>query len=260
MKTLKNICTIFSVSLVALVIVSSSHALAWSGPTGIPPNNNMPSPVNTTNVLQEISGMLTVRGYGSLGTAWFSTSTRASWPPRNLTLAANGSIGAASYCDDNGLNCRLFSDVITSGPAGPQGPVGDPVPAGTVVAFDLAQCPSTWSLYTAAQGRYVVGLANATARTNLERTVGRALSDGENRPAGNHIHTVNYINRTITGPTVPNGGLGNSRMSGSPRNDVYLVRSVPITRAAASFATQPSSNHIPGTNAPYIQLLYCIKN
>lgn len=97
--------------IMALVVVGVGFVQAWTGPTATPPNGNTPAPINVSDVTQEKMGIFGSHGFFSLGTGWFSTSTRASWPPANLTLGINGTVGAKQYCDDNGLNCKTITEL-----------------------------------------------------------------------------------------------------------------------------------------------------
>src|SRR3954465_2365452 len=70
--------------------------------------------------------------------------------------------------------------------AGGGGGGGD-VPAGAVSFFTKKGCPGGWKEYSALSGRYVVGLpSGGTAK----QAVGVALSNGENRPVGQHTHDI----------------------------------------------------------------------
>ncbi len=79
----------------------------------------------------------------------------------------------------------------------PPGP--NTVPAGAVMFFDLGACPQGWAEFTTAQGRYLVGLPSGGT---LGATVGTSLSDQEDRPVGQHNHTVTDAGHihTITDP------------------------------------------------------------
>jgi hypothetical protein len=60
-------------------------------------------------------------------------------------------------------------------------------PPGAVMFFNRESCPDGWTELTDSQGRVVVGLPGGGA---LGATVGTALSDKEDRPVGQHTHTV----------------------------------------------------------------------
>ncbi|MCI0581050.1 MAG: hypothetical protein L0332_29650 [Chloroflexi bacterium] len=68
----------------------------------------------------------------------------------------------------------------------PQAPMD--APAGTVAFFTLEACPTGWNTAGEAEGRYLVGAPAGGTQVGI--TVGAALSDGEERPAGQHTHTL----------------------------------------------------------------------
>ena len=138
--------TIKILIIMALVVVGVGVVQAsWTGPTATAPANNTSAPINVSTVTQEKGGIFGSKGFYSLGTGWFSTTTRAApWPPANLTLGINGAVGATQYCDDNGANCKTMTELGGS-------------PTGAVMAFDLESCPSGWTAYTAANGRNIIG-------------------------------------------------------------------------------------------------------
>ena len=110
------------------------------------------------------------------------------------------------------------------------------VPSGFVGFFNLSNCPAGWSSFSQAQGRYLVG-----ASSGIGTTVGTALSSQENRPAGEHSHSVQT--RRIFGT----GG------------NWAATDQTPVTDRLGP-PLQTDSFGVPGTPAPYIQLLACQKN
>jgi hypothetical protein len=64
------------------------------------------------------------------------------------------------------------------------------VPSSMIMFFDLSSCPTGWSEYTNARGRYLVGVPAGGAKGI---TVGNALSNGENRSVGRHAHSINNV-------------------------------------------------------------------
>lgn len=128
------------------------------------------------------------------------------------------------------------------------------LPSGAVMYFNLAACPSGWSVMTAAQGRYLVGLP---ANGILGSAVGQALTQEENRPTGDHLHDI-PIYQSVSGFAV---GL---RLQGSSNN----ASASNVTSGAAfiflppgNLKTLPVKSFMPaGTNAPYVELLVCQKN
>jgi|GEM_PF-3736052 len=126
------------------------------------------------------------------------------------------------------------------------------IPNGTVMYFNLASCPSGWSVLTSAQGRYVVGLPSGGT---LATSVGTALSNLENRPTGLHNvsitdpgHTHGY--QTSYSQTINVCGASCGTVYGQSQHTTDIA----YTGIAAS------AGNITGTNAPYIQLLVCQKN
>ncbi len=125
------------------------------------------------------------------------------------------------------------------------------VPAGAVMFFGTSTCPSGWSSFPAAVGRYVVGTTNGPS---VGEVIGQALSDAENRPTGQHSHLVNdpghahLITGAFTGST-PGWRPYDQHCCGKP-----LTATTGITVGGVS------GGAVPGTNAPYIQLLACQKN
>jgi len=122
----------------------------------------------------------------------------------------------------------IAGDCRTSWPSG-----GDMTPSGAVMAFNLSSCPTGWSEFTQARGRYIVGLPSGGT---LGGTAGTILSNLENRPAGKHDHRFRVHWSGFGGK--PAGGWG--------------------SYSKADFKDR--SGLVPGTNAPYIQLLFCQKN
>jgi hypothetical protein len=173
--------------------------------------------------------------------------------------ASKGLLRLASTCK------RTEKKVTWSvrGPAGPQGfqgaqgqPGADAVaPAGAVMYFDLASCPAGWSEYVAGRGRYLVGVpAGGTGGAS----VGTALSDQENRPTGQHTHAVNdpghYHTVDYDTERLANMGntIGGTSMFGTNSGGEN-------THPALTGITIANAGSVPGTNAPYLQLLACRK-
>jgi hypothetical protein len=125
---------------------------------------------------------------------------------------------------------------------------------GMVAAFRLNACPSGWSKLTSAEGRYVLGMPSGGT---LDAVVGTALTNLENRASGQHTHAVtdpghshSYFVRGYRSNGMDNSthypfadGNGSTQTSGSSTTGVSLQ----------------NSGTVAGTNAPYIQLLYCEK-
>lgn len=110
------------------------------------------------------------------------------------------------------------------------------LPTGAVLYFNLTSCPGGWSELTAARGRYIVGLQSGG---DLAATVGTGLSNKENRATGRHNHAL--------GGLWVNQGNGNN-----PAGTAHPERWTPYDTGYAG--------DVDGTNAPYIQLLACVKD
>ena len=116
------------------------------------------------------------------------------------------------------------------------------LPDGAVVAFRKACPPRGWTPYELAEGRYIVGVPNGT---RTEETRGTALSYLEDRPVGNHAHI--YKHQTLSGDVA--NGLG----AGGYDRRVQNLATEPLRDAKGA-------DLAPGTNAPYVQLVYCEKD
>jgi hypothetical protein len=125
------------------------------------------------------------------------------------------------------------------------------VPSGAVMFFDLDACPSGWSPFEPARGRYVTGVPVAGTRG---AEVGTALTDQENRPVGQHEHGLDDPGHTH--PLVRGSGTNDSFPGGqgeAPGNFSFRTESA-VTNISVS-----AEGEVPGTNAPYVQLLACRK-
>src|SRR3989344_434292 len=69
------------------------------------------------------------------------------------------------------------------------------VSSGAVMFFNLSSCPSGWTEFTDARGRYLVGLPSGGT---LGDTTGTALTNLENRAVGQHGHPVSDSGHTHT--------------------------------------------------------------
>ena len=234
--------TIKILIIMALVVVGVGVVqAAWSSPKATPPADNTPAPINVGVIKQEKDGIFGSKGFYSLGTGWFSTTTRASWPPANLTLGINGAVGATQYCDDNGANCKTMTE-LGGGSTGS-------VPAGAVMAFNLGSCPSGWTDYSAAAGRNIVGYGSGTGltpRTTIGQTGGEEKHTMTTTELATHSHALS-----------PNPGA------------VYSRYRVQFNSGTSYFADgAPGGTSIGNTGGsspfnvmdPYVVLRYCQKS
>ena len=130
---------------------------------------------------------------------------------------------------------------------------GAGVPAGFVGFFNLSSCPAGWSELTAAKGRYLVGLPSGGT---LAGTKGTALSNLEDRPVGQHNHTITDPGHTHPYDIWSSAGQGGIKEAGW----WYSSPSHTAVGSATTGITVNNSGSTPGTNAPYLQLLVCQKD
>ena len=109
------------------------------------------------------------------------------------------------------------------------------IPPGAVMAFNLEQCPAGWKTFEAGRGRYILGLP---VNGSLGSTVGTELTDKENRAAGRHEHSFNFI----TEASGYRKGRGNKAGH---------------SHAGKKSKTEENKDIKEGTIAPYVQLLLC---
>ncbi len=112
-----------AIVLALLLSVGMSYIYAaWSNPTAVPPNGNVAVPLNT----------------GTTG------QTKSSWLIANQFIVTNpaGDVTSPKFCI--GASC------VTSWVGGTAGVI----PQGAIVFF-AGPCPSGWTTYTAASGRYI---------------------------------------------------------------------------------------------------------
>lgn len=195
---------------------------------------------------------------GAAATGAFGRATA----PRTITACA-AKTGATKGLLRLSSKCKKTEKKVTwsvRGPAGPQGAQGQAgadavAPAGAVMYFDLASCPAGWAEYVPGRGRYLVGVpAGGTGGAS----VGTALSDQENRPTGQHTHAVNDPGHfhTVDYDTERLANMGNT-IGGT---SLFGTNSGGAnTHPALTHITIADAGSVPGTNAPYLQLLACRK-
>lgn len=141
------------------------------------------------------------------------------------------------------------------------------LPSGMIAAFASA-CPTGWTEYTAARGRYLVGVPSGGT---LSATVGTALTNAENRAVGQHLHSIDPPNtatttdgsHTHTISTTDFGGTSNNKNWGNGANDGTVTTNAngshSHTMDIGAF-NSANSGSVVGTNAPYIQVRWCTKD
>src|SRR4051812_28789372 len=150
-----------------------------------------------------------------------------------------------------------------AGAIGPPGPPGtdSQLPASLVAYFDASSCPSGWTAYEPARGRYLVGVPTGGT---LDSVVGTALSDQENRPTGRHNHAITDpghahdigVRTDVNAGNVP----VNSIQANGAGAQVGVVGHTVSATTGITVNDSSGASGVAGTNAPYLQLLACRKD
>lgn len=115
-----------------------------------------------------------------------------------------------------------------------------------VAFFGSNACPNGWADVSKAwQGRYVV-----ISSQSYGTQVGTALSSGENRPTGDHVHGAPVSFYGGNCPTNPTGNCVRWADAGAGRAP---------RDAGPAKAINADETIVPGTNAPYVTLKACVK-
>jgi len=121
--------------------------------------------------------------------------------------------------------CGITGAIVVTGGAG--------LASGSIVMWDGTSCPSGFDEVTALRGRYPVG---TPASGTFGAQIGTALTDTENRPTGQHNHTV---------PMKESGG--GAELNADQGNGVIVG------------SATTADGFVAGTNGPYRQILFCKK-
>lgn len=142
-----------------------------------------------------------------------------------------------------------------------------PVPPGAVMFFALPLCPSGWVPYDPARGRYLVGVQPGGT---LAGASGQPLGDLESRPVGEHSHNVWDPGHTheardlghqhgISSASSDSAGGTNDYGNNFHHTNYTDVGYARIVNTPAATGIGIFATGVPGTPAPYLQLLPCIK-
>ncbi len=202
-----------SSTIIVLVFVTATALYAWTGPTATAPSGNTSAPINVSSSMQDKSGIIRTIGFKSFGQVAIATSTTDTYAlPISLLLGVNGKVGASEYCDQSGNNCTS-----SSGFGG--------VPAGAVMAFNLASCPAGWVLSDGSNGtRDLRGMFVRGFGTSTDGTASGAFGQKQNDAFASHnhsatvstggAHTHSYVTFTASGVDAA-AGTNDSNNEGS---------------------------------------------
>jgi hypothetical protein len=223
--------------------------------------------VTATVCLLAVGGAITASAFGAFGRATTASTITACAAKKG---ASKGLLRLASTCKktERKVAWNVKGQPGAQGFPGAQGQPGQPgapgqpgvdavAPAGAVMYFDLASCPAGWSDFAAGRGRYLVGMP---VGGTPGAAVGTALTNQENRPTGQHthavidpghVHAVGYDTEQLanTGNTIGGTRMFGGTNSASENSDLAFT-GISIANAGT----------VPGTNAPYLQLVACRKN
>jgi hypothetical protein len=172
-------------------------------------------------------------------------------------VGATGAAGATGAPGANGEPGKQGDPGKAGDPGQPGAPGQDAVaPAGAVLYYNGTSCPAGWSAYAPAGGRYIVGLVPGGT---LGASVGSALADKANRVVGQHTHTVidPGHSHTVGYDTEQLANQGNT--IGGTKQFGGTDSGVKTTNTVFTGITLATAGAVPGTNAPYVQLLACVK-
>jgi microcystin-dependent protein len=85
------------------------------------------------------------------------------------------------------------------GPPGPAGPPGGDIPAGAVMAFDLASCPTGWVAFGPAGGRTIIGVNPGGGNGLSARALGATLGDETSTLTADQLPSHTHAGSTGSG-------------------------------------------------------------
>lgn len=164
-------------------------------------------PYNLTFPAAAGEGVVRSDTTGALSTSWDGSSLTS----LNASNLSSGTVAAARLGSGTASATTFLRGDATW--AAPGDAVGGGIPSGAVIFVTTASCPTGFSEYEAARGRYLVGLvAGGTGGA----TVGTALTAAENRAVGGHSHgfTGGSHSHGFTGGSHTHGFSGSSHSHG----------------------------------------------
>lgn len=188
----------------------------------------------------------------------------------NSALLQRGTAAARPAAGEEGREYFATDTSVLSRDNGTTWDVIPITPSG-MIAFFTGSCPTGWTEYTTARGRYIVGTPSGGT---AEGTKGTALSDLEDRAVGQHTHTfagdaladhdhdlkgvINASNvATIAGSRIADH---NGYHATGTINQTFHADTIADKGAGTPSGTNANSGSVASTNAPYVQLTACKKD
>ena len=239
-------------------VVSTLCLVALAGGSAIAADSLGPAQSSSAQVYVCVVKTGTTKGQMRL----VSSKTKCRRTERKTQWAVTGPQGAQGA---QGLQGAQGPQGL-EGQQGQQGPAG-PVQAGLVAFFAAPACPSGWTTYAPAAGRYIVGAPGAGS---IESTVGTPLTNLQNRAVGQHSHGVTDPGHKHTilnvSPILRGGNVTPTRVQGTGGSGGSFNTTLPNSPGLEAMGVSPTgltvnaAGAVAGTPAPYVQLRTCKKS
>lgn len=148
-------------------LLAATALQAWTGPTATAPGNNVDAPINVGTTDQVKNGGISMNSLAVFGSSYIQNKLGIGQASPVVALDVNGSIKLGN----GGELCQVISagalrynsstnamEYCNGSAWGAVGGGGGGVPSGAVIAFNLSSCPSGWSEYAPAYGRFIRGI------------------------------------------------------------------------------------------------------
>jgi hypothetical protein len=250
--------------VLSLILTSGiGYALAdWVAPTSAPPGENTPPPVNVGGTTQVKNGNFSLgAGYtlgatiGSFGRVAIGKTAPAAGVALDIvgkgrsdsTIATDNAktLVTKDYVDARSgfeaINCgagNVLQGIRSDGTAICASLGAVEVPAGAIMAFNLAACPAGWAPFAGANGRQIIGTSGA-------------YPFGSTGGAATHALTI---------PEMPSHNHGFTGTAGEDVANRWYLTSGGTDIGANNVTTAYTGGNQPHTVMdPYIVLTYCRK-
>ncbi|QQG38125.1 MAG: hypothetical protein HYS26_01050 [Candidatus Kaiserbacteria bacterium] len=212
----KQLFAILFLAFAALLAASSLSA--WVGPTASPPDDNVPAPVNVGTTDQIKSAGLSLDALAVFGSQYVEDKLGIGRVSPVVALDVDGTlrlgngdescqaVTAGSIRFNSGTSVIEFCNGVEWSTLTGSGSA----PSGAVMAFDLTACPSGWSEYTPAYGRFIRGIDKSG--TSIDPSGQRAPGSTQGDDFGAHTHSAAIVagtNWTGESYTYSFSGTGN---------------------------------------------------